>query len=377
LSPCLGFFAFVQTGWGQNAAAVRELTVGAIDDPAASLTFVAFAAVLSDSILLLSQPVESHLKAFDWIGRPHYTIGREGSGPGEFLGIARIGRIGQTDMAWAHDARHQRISVFDANGVLARSISVQPIGMAMYQSVLPGDTLVALRPAAGNRNELVVIDGTTMRVIHRLTRYTEVASGVRVVVPGGRVTAGSPFRDAPVVTASSAGGHIAVVKRDYPASARADSFSITVFRPNGTSRSGRFEYTPRRVDDTALQLAIDEVVNIALAHRGHPVTTMPRARLRQAIADSLRVPRYMAPVSNALIGSDGRVWLRREAIGPMVRWEVVSTDLQRVLTSFFLPASADARVAEADRIWVVERDEFDVPYVTRYRVPGLGETRRD
>jgi hypothetical protein len=76
-------------------------------------------------------------------------------------------------------------------------------------------------------------------------------------------------------------------------------------------------------------------------------------------------------VSEALIGTDGRVWLRREATGATVRWEVISPDLQRVEARFDLPATSSGRAAGRGFIWVLEHDEFDVPLIVRYRIPGL------
>ena len=83
---------------------------------------------------------------------------------------------------------------------------------------------------------------------------------------------------------------------------------------------------------------------------------------------AIPAPRFHPPVSEVLAGRDGTIWLRREELGrDTVEWHVFSQSVQPV-AKLFLPGGFTVRRAQSDRIWGVEEDSMDVPFVRVYDV---------
>jgi hypothetical protein len=79
-------------------------------------------------------------------------------------------------------------------------------------------------------------------------------------------------------------------------------------------------------------------------------------------------PEYQPPVQQSVVGADGGLWLRREdAGGPTWRWLVLDDS---GMPRGEVELSRRARVAwsRGDDLWVIEPDEFDIPWLVRYRV---------
>ncbi|HEX9727002.1 MAG TPA: 6-bladed beta-propeller [Gemmatimonadales bacterium] len=88
---------------------------------------------------------------FDPTGQMRARVGREGGGPGEFHQLTSLS-VGPADSLFAYDARENRISVFDRNGVFARALT------------LPG------RDTLGPADQLdVMITGQIIGAFHRRT----------------------------------------------------------------------------------------------------------------------------------------------------------------------------------------------------------------
>ena len=91
--------------------------------------------------------------------------------------------------------------------------------------------------------------------------------------------------------------------------------------------------------------------------------------LMDARAD-LDLPDFQSPVSDAQHGDDGTLWLRREVdSGPSHDWIILSPD-GRPRGQVELPGNTSIRWVGGDIIYAVERDDFDVPWLVKYRVPG-------
>jgi hypothetical protein len=119
---------------------------------------------------------------------------------------------------------------------------------------------------------------------------------------------------------------------------------------------------------------VDSIVSV-LAERSVERVGGPRPLFRNAfhgervIRQLLYVPRFDAPVTAAVVGSDGTIWLRRGRQSSEVesRWQVLSPTGD-VMGYVRLPPSQSLAAATTQYVLAVYTDELDVPYVVRYRV---------
>ena len=88
---------------------------------------------------------------------------------------------------------------------------------------------------------------------------------------------------------------------------------------------------------------------------------------RDEIARALYVPKYRAPVTEALAGDDGTLWLRWEAATSPDLYSVLGVD-GRIVAHVHASSRVRLRWVSGTTAWGEERDEDDVPTLVRYRV---------
>ncbi len=112
---------------------------------------------------------------------------------------------------------------------------------------------------------------------------------------------------------------------------------------------------------------IDSVIK-SVSERASRRTFPNRREAARAIRDVLYQPDFLPPVTGAVIGRDGTVWIKRESIpGDSIAWNVID-ELGNMVGVLTLPKNLRVRQVQRDLVWAVELDEFDVPYVVRFRV---------
>jgi hypothetical protein len=73
-----------------------------------------------------------------------------------------------------------------------------------------------------------------------------------------------------------------------------------------------------------------------------------------------------------VLGRDGTIWLRREELRQdSIEWQVLDSAGGKLAT-LALPASFSVMRAQRDRIWGIELDSLDVPYVRVYEISRTG-----
>jgi hypothetical protein len=173
-----------------------------------------------------------------------------------------------------------------------------------------------------------------------------------------------PFADGTLWNVSSSGDAIVLVNRAAASQSVGSYFQVTKLTSDGdTVFTRRFGYGPKRISKSEVNV----IVSSLSESRARRFPSEDAAN--HAVLEALYLPEYHPPVTGALVGRDGTIWLRREMIASTdsVLWLVLDgagNSLGEV------QLSAGTRVAEADRlfVWGIETTSLGVPYVVRYRL---------
>ncbi len=99
-----------------------RVSIGVLEGEAAYQFDGVRASMLHGDRIIVLNGGSQELRYFDLEGQHVRTVGRKGGGPGEFEGATWIGRHAGDSIA-VYDSRHRRISMFDREGNLGRSIT--------------------------------------------------------------------------------------------------------------------------------------------------------------------------------------------------------------------------------------------------------------
>lgn len=369
---------------------VPELRVGSIDDEATALTFFRQVEVGTDGRIYTLHPQESRVRVHNADGEAAGTIGGPGEGPGEFSNPGVMGWRG--DSLWVLDFRTYAFSYFDANGrfLTSRSIPIDLGGSRESspprpEGLLPDGTIFGSPPAwssevaAGNITERVVLRlDERARPVDTLFRHSLVNSTWAIQDPKSTSGFGSfgsqPFSDTEIVQLSPRTAELVRIDRAVPASPEEATFRVTRLTLEGdTLFSREYPYLPQPIDPA--------LVDSLVRGRGEAMTRLPPefegaptpARAEQLARESLYLPAYHPPISQLLLGRDGSTWLRREALSAdSADWLILSPQ-GAVVGTVTTPATLTIQAAEMGRVWGMERDGLDVPYLVRYAVESREE----
>lgn len=245
-----------------------SLDVGRLDGPAETQFFrVSAGTRLSDGSFVLGSFGSHDLRRFSAAGEHLWTVGREGEGPGEFVGLTEV-VAGPGDTILTYDFRQRRFSRFAPDGAFIDSRSLDGPSEAGFGFV---ETLMADGSAVFTWRELdrgegppsegeVSRDTVNIRMVHP-AREGSVEIGTfpgaeTVVLQSGETEGGFTIAIGPTPFARStevAGGTSGVWLGDT------DRFEIRRYGVNGSLEAiTRRSWTPVVVDDALIQRAIDE-----------------------------------------------------------------------------------------------------------------------
>lgn len=378
----LGVIVAALVGCGDPTAALRgtvELApietarFGSLDSPGAILTSVV-GVVPTESAIFVLESDPPRVAVFDPSGTWMRDISRRGDGPGELQSPDRLGW--QEESVWVADARGGRLEVFHPDGDLERSVRwsvpADDRGTTSVPYALLRDGSYIAGPAG-----LPIGAVFTGAVDHRMylqveedevsTRplYTEdivVADFVSAEVAGRQAVIVHPHPQAPIVRPLADGAGLLVVERSVAAEAQSDSFFVRSIAVDGEVRVWSVVYSPVPAEGWRDRHRTEMVD--WLQARSESVDRSLLGALVESPADI----RFLPPVSEAVPGSDGSVWVRREDDGgDLLRWNAFSADGQSI-GRVDLPRNWTVLRASASELWVVEPDDLDVPFVVRYRL---------
>lgn len=264
--------------------------------------------------LAISQVQDGTLRIFAPNGAPMATVGRKGSGPGEFRTINRIGWVGDT--VWVVDNLNHRLTFIGPTGTVLRSeqlptvftatlslpqisglrspslVAIDAFGMPYFVGRhLPADSLVESRTSISQWRDWLVrgnIDGTIVTVLAR--GPTEDCRRRR---PGA--VAYLPLCPRSVMAFAPVGVRMAHVTMDIPQGA-AGGYHLTIIGAGGDTITSRkvpvtLERVPQRVRDSTTDEMPQNSPQIVELLRGYTV------------------PSWYPPVTRIVVGANGDVWV--------------------------------------------------------------------
>ena len=308
-------------------------------------------------------------------------------------------RVGwRSDTLWVADASRTRVTLYPPTGP---PVVREPIGLpksrhwntserTLSSSPLETDLPVPL-PAAGNRwlwtypapdppsppihpddapGRLLVVLDDQWKLKLVLAALRPGAAGVDVVLGSAPVLGDQPFGDHPLVGLSPDGRHVTIVRREHQMAAWMTAYRVTRVGLDGDTLFNTERRAPMvRVSDKIFDAAVAD-----LAERPGAVEALGgTSELRRALVGSLVYrPPFQPPISDLLVGQDGKSWLRWPDDGEeRVRWEVLDGG-GRPLWTFEADRALKLIAADADRVWGLKPEEGGGVRLVRFLVVSQG-----
>lgn len=387
----------------------EELRIGHLDDPDLGFSRVGWVDVDADGGLYVLEMMGLQIRVFDEDGEFLHRIGRQGEGPGEFRDVSALGVRGDT--LWAYDRQIRRLTLFDREGRLRSTVQIDgiPVRFQPPQEMV-GINLPSMMAADGHflGDIRMWVGGTTAPVppgeplsatdTILIPRVRFAADGTVVdtagwyrqlpttPVPNELVRiAGTDYRlprpslDRPMVVFLE-DGHF-WIEGPTPASVEDAVFSVTrMGLRDDTVFHREYRYRPRDYGELINRMVWNAVRNprggYAIIGGVPQIPEMPADSAVQfeRVRARLDFPPFQPPIGAQVAGNDGGLWLEREDEGgDMRRWlHLDPTGVPRG----HLTLARDTRIAwsRGDQVWLVELDEFEVPWLVRYRIAERGPT---
>lgn len=356
-----------------------ETRLGSVDGDDAFSLLIGARFGPANSIYVL-QPLDANVRVHDLATGERRVIGRRGFGPGEFVETTALGWYGPN--LWVVDAQQGRISWFDAFGTLIRTttprrsipegyVAVPRIVAPLSNDMMLLDMLAHVLPGnAGSPFKRFAVSDTAGMITHELFRLANTHSRLAVMnprLPGRGLFARQPFGDDPLMSVDPAGEFIAVVDRPVAVDERLGAYSVTRYAPNGdTVWSVQRSYRPVPLGQNTVDAFSNDFVESVLKARGPGIRSRSEAEV--AVKAALYRPRFLPPVSNVLVGSDGRIWVQRNhGDTDSSRWDVFSPE-GKLLGEVSGPAGITLLDSRDNRVLGVTKGAFDEPYMEVHRL---------
>lgn len=341
------------------------------DSPEYRLHLPTGALRLSDGRIVVANSQSRQLRFYGADGEHHYSVGREGEGPGEFGGPVGLHRdVGDTVMAW--DRRQRRVTRVAPDGsvveVMTVPIDTEDLNMApdafmSIQDVHPmnsGALVASVRasPALGRPGQTDLVHETRPVAIYQpepdeITLLGPFPS--QVWFRYDRVVESLPFTPRLVV---AAGREVAYVGTQ-------ESDTILRFTDRGEPMAPfMVPLSKRPVTPEDAQFVLG----------GSIERTVPELReRRQEVHDAMTLPDSMPAYDRIRVDAVDRLWVRRAegADRARRRWVILGPDgapEARVL----IPEELELFDAGPDHVLVHATGEFDIDLIQLHRLEPAG-----
>jgi hypothetical protein len=375
-SRLLAMFLLCFTGAGAAAQSKHTLTrVARVDGDAADLTAISWLSFSPSGNIIALQSMDGLAKEFSSAGKLVRTIGRKGSGPGEFR---LLGLGGWTaDTLWLYDTELDRITLFAKTGKLIRvdrvpgispqaSVVLPPTGYS-YPVARPAEFLLreagpAQRPKNGQMNGsgawiLTDLKGKAVRVV---ALRPVVETSLPVTYKDGRGIAPIPFVHKSASAVSPNGSLLASIWSDTKTW---KAYSIALFSIKDGKRLYQVDI-PFQGSKVTKRMADSAIAKSMIGVR-HP-------EVRKALDTDARrrIPPVLSPVTSAFVDDAGRVWVGLRPDSGTQDWMIVDTK-GRVSARLSTPRNVRLVSAQGNSVAGVETDEDGIESIVIYRLsPG-------
>jgi hypothetical protein len=379
----------------------EELRIGSLDDPDYGFSRISTVAVDRDDQVYVFEGHGQEIRVYSPEGQLLRRIGRAGEGPGEFIGGTRWGVMGDT--VWAVD--RARILLFDREGrplSTRRYEEVRIPGHLEYQTfqlvpqaMEPGGTFIAMPSTSGvpAGREMVVVEP-----VLDLPRVRFSAEGMLLDTAGSYQSVRLRLLPEPLVIGRSQywvqnpapteysrvtpHGRLVFETPDPETGEFAELHLTWRDIADSVVRRRTYRFRPVRYTEAQLDESAAGQVRAGRATTAPPgAETLPRARPADSAAAHAAIREHMRSAGfspwRPLIqtqheGADGALWIARfdtYTTGDETRDWIVLDPEGEPRGRLELPATG-FRVAwsRADTVWVIENDEFDVPWLVRFRL---------
>lgn len=342
-----------------------EMRIGSADDGPYALNDVGYVVVSPKTgAVFLAQYEE--IRVFSADGRYLRSIGREGSGPGEFTRLVGLGWSG--DLLVAFKRNPGNAMHFTEGGALTedRRINVETrlegisAGRGYPFATLEGGNYLwagSVDPTPGARSFAPIVRTNGEGNDQLLDRLAQAPIWRQAPLTGVQ-----PLTGPSLISADPQGSAFVVVHQHPPNGRESATFRVRKINAAGRVLFARiYHFEPRAVPPTFGDSLIRAGVEVIQAYR-------PMPDLEATLRRLTRIPRFQPPVTDVLLAVDGSIWLRREDLDlATVTWWILDQrgDLQGQLS---LPAKQRIKYVDGDTVWAVEFDSLDVPYAVRYRI---------
>jgi hypothetical protein len=341
-------------------------------------------AVFEDGRMAIAQRQSFNVRFFSPEGEPIGSIGREGQGPGEFTTVHRLGWI--ADTLYAYDFNQRRFTLIDSGFNYIRYIyvptSARPapemadrfpqfstvFGGALYADGSVYGELAGANPAGlGDHDRTrptygrVAEDGTILSYFQFSTGPQITPVEVPVQLPDGSSAVGMvspvvmPMPERPILRLADNGTRMAhlYVSMEGPNAGTFELLLEDVFE--GPLYTRRYPFDPIVLTQT--------MRDSILADRFDGAPDDPIARV---VRENAVFPPMIPPVVGMVHGADDRLWIRLADRGEE-RPYLILDSMGEPEAELVLPTHSRIAVADRSHIWVIERDDFGVESLLRYR----------
>jgi hypothetical protein len=316
---------------------------------------------LADGRIVVANAGTHEIRFYDRAGRFIRSVGREGAGPGEFRSITWLRRFA-TDSLAVFDRRSLRITIFDDDGELIRSLNVaqlpgitfpNPIGLFDDGKVLVNSPT---SPDQGSSATRIIRDPVTCHLVDsdgRLIgsvgdhpgmeyyRATLRGQSVGMPLPFGKMPQFEVFKDRFFVGAS-------------------DAYEIGIYGEDGTLRR------LIRLDQENAKLAAEEIERYRRMRLERARTPEARQRVERELND-VPFPETMPAYGPIMADREGNLWVRQylPPAGDPTHWRVFDAE-GRLLALVETPGGFLPLEMGSDYVLGRWRDGMSVEYVRMY-----------
>jgi hypothetical protein len=189
---------------------------------------------------------------------------------------------------------------------------------------------------------------------------------------GGGTFGAQPFSDA-AIGQQGPDGVFTVLDRRVADDPTESTFRLTRIDAAGdTIARTEVPYVPVPLDPAQADSAAEAQAASMATFMRRFQPDLSEAALAADIREALYVPAHLPWIRSLFSTQDGEVWVQRQDPTPAgVEWWRFGADLAP-LGRVIVPAGLRLLAVEDGTVWGVEQDDFDVDYITRYRIVETG-----